>query len=224
MHRCYAAPDSASHPRVFTLLELLVTMGIISLLAVMLLPALSMSRGHARDTKCKSNLTQIWKSVNIYANNHNDMFFSNLDTPTRISNVAYSNGRPTGLGCLYPMSLIEPRILYCPSDPVRSQEWTYGWANWGTPDGEVQISYGYRGGQGFFDDPNKPVTVALVDTHPQKVFIAEFYEPFTSPARVHHATHINFLRCNGQVEAMNLIPSFGPNDDDFIAALNLLDK
>ncbi len=219
----------------FTLLELLVSVGIISLLAVMLLPILPMARRHARDAKCKSNLTQVWKIVNIYANNHRDTLFSNLDTPLRISNVAWSNGRPTGFGCLYPLYLKEYDILYCPDDPVRDPKWQYGWQNWDTPDGEVQLSYGYRGLQGLIKDqalvqailadPTKapPVTLAIVDSHPKKVFAAEFYEPFFVPERVHHPRHINFVRCWGQVEQENVIPSFGPTDDDFDAALSHLD-
>jgi len=236
VHRTRAAESKCTVRRGgFTLLELLVSIGIISLLAVLLLPVVPMARRHARDTKCKSNLSQIWKTVNIYANNHRDTLFSNLGTPLRISNVVYSNGRPTGFGCLYPLFVKEYDIFFCPSDPVRGPEWVHGWGNWDTEDGEVQISYGYRGGQGFVKDsalvaaialdPTKapPITLATIDAHPKKVFAAEFYEPFLVPARVHHPLHINFIRCWGQVEQKNIIPSFGPNDEDFDLALELLE-
>ncbi len=163
------------------------------------------------------------------------MLFSNYDTPLRISNVAYSNGRPTGFGCLYPLFLKEYEILFCPSDPARDPTWQYGWGNWDTEDGEVQISYGFRGLHGLLKDPDliaavladptkaPPVTLALVDSHPKKVFAAEFYEPFLVPERVHHPRHINYIRCWGQVEQMNVIPSFGPTDEDFDAAIEILD-
>jgi len=208
----------------FTLLELLVSMGIIALLAVMLLPIIPMARRHARDAKCKSNLTQIWKTVNIYANNYGDTLFGNYDTPLLMSNVVYSNGRPTGFGCMYPLFLKEYEILYCPNDPVRGPEWEYGWANWGTPDGEVQVSYGYRGAQGLLSNPDKPITLALVDSHPKKVFAAEFYQPYLVPPRVNHPRHINYLRCWGQVEQKNLVPSFGPDQEDFDIALTRLEQ
>ncbi|MBM4032855.1 MAG: type II secretion system protein [Planctomycetes bacterium] len=219
----------------FTLLELLIVIGIISLLAVMLLPVLPMARRHARDTKCKNNLSQIWKTVNIYANSYKDTLFSNLDTPLRISNVVYSNGRPTGFGCMYPLFLKEYQILFCPSDPAREPDWEHGWQLWGTAQGEVQVSYGFRGLQGLIKDqalgdairadPTKApaMTLATIDAHPKKIFAAEFYEPFLTPGRVHHPRHINFLRCNGQAEQMNVIPSFGPNEDDFDIALEHLD-
>jgi prepilin-type N-terminal cleavage/methylation domain-containing protein len=222
----------------FTLLELLIVIGIISLLAVMLLPILPMARRHARDTRCKNNLNQIWKTCNIYTNSYRDTLFSNLDTPLRISNVVYSKGRPTGFGCLYPAYIEfikEYQVFFCPDDPVRGPEWQFGRQNWGTDDGEVQISYGYRGLQGFVKDPAvvaailadptkaPPVSLALIDAHPKKVFAAEFYEPFLIPERIHHPRHINFLRCNGQTEQMNVLPSFGPTDEDFEVALEHLD-
>ncbi|HPD14334.1 MAG TPA: type II secretion system protein [Planctomycetota bacterium] len=237
MHRTRVAEcKCTAHRGGFTLLELLVSIGIISMLAVLLLPVVPMARRHARDTKCKSNLSQIWKTVNIYANNHKDTLFSNLDTPLRISNVAYSNGRPTGFGCLYPLFVKEYVIFFCPSDPVRGPEWANGWDNWDTEDGEVQISYGYRGAQGFVKDPAllaaialdpakaPPVTLATIDAHPKKVFAAEFYEPFLVPARVNHPMHINLIRCWGQVEHKNVTPSFGPNPEDFDLALELLES
>lgn len=225
MRAAVSTSHGGPHPRMgFTLLELLVSMGIISLLAVLLLPILPMARRHARDARCKSNLSQVWKTVNIYANNHKDVLFQNYDTPMRVSNVAYSQGRPTGLGCLYPLYLKEIDILFCPDDPVRDSKWEHGWDNWGTEDGEVQLSYGYRGGQGLLTDPSQMVTLATVDSHPKKVFAVEFYEPFLVPPRVHHPRHINLVRCWGQVEQMDVIPSFGPTDEDIEAALGLLDR
>jgi len=210
--------------RGFTLLELLVSMGIISLLAVMLIPVVPMARRHARDAKCKSNLTQIWKTMNIYANNHDDILFSNLEDPLLISNVAYRDGQPTGLGCMYPLYLREPDILYCPADQVRDPKWERGWANWGTPTGIVELSYGYRGGHGIQDDPNKPIRLALIDAHPKKVFVIDYYEPFQDPPRVHHPRHINMMRGWGKVDQMNVEPSFGPNVEDLDAALALVDQ
>ena len=237
MDTMFPSLRSRARPRPggFTLLELLVSIGIISVLAVMLLPILPMARRHARDAKCKSNLSQIWKTVNIYANNYKDNLFSNLDTPLRISNVVYSKNRATGFGCLYPLFLKEYQILYCPGDPARDPEWDYGWANWGTDEGEVQISYGYRGLQGLIKNPalvqailadptRAPgINLSLIDAHPKKIFAAEFYEPFLSPERVNHPRHINFLRCNGQCEQQNTIPSFGPTDEEFDVALGYLD-
>ncbi|MDD3886009.1 MAG: prepilin-type N-terminal cleavage/methylation domain-containing protein [Victivallaceae bacterium] len=50
----------------FTLIEMIVVIGIIALLAAMLFPALNASRNKARTTQCKSNLRQIGVAFKLY--------------------------------------------------------------------------------------------------------------------------------------------------------------
>ena len=54
----------------FTLVELLVVIGIIAVLVAMLLPALNKARAQARSTVCLSNLHQIGIGLNAYAHDH----------------------------------------------------------------------------------------------------------------------------------------------------------
>jgi prepilin-type N-terminal cleavage/methylation domain-containing protein/prepilin-type processing-associated H-X9-DG protein len=54
----------------FTLVELLVVIGIVALLAALLLPAQSKVKADARSTLCKSNLRQIGQSMQLYISDH----------------------------------------------------------------------------------------------------------------------------------------------------------
>ena len=103
--------------RGFTLVELLVVIGIIALLISMLLPALNKAREAAKRAACLSNLRTIGQVMYIYAHDNKDQI--PLGTIKERYQEAYwirLTGRWPTWGPLYRANLMKsPAAFYCPS-------------------------------------------------------------------------------------------------------------
>jgi prepilin-type N-terminal cleavage/methylation domain-containing protein/prepilin-type processing-associated H-X9-DG protein len=76
------------HHRGFTLVELLVVIGIIALLIGLLLPSLARARESANRVKCSSNLRQLGMAMLMYAQDNQGMFPRTIYSPDGLSDSA----------------------------------------------------------------------------------------------------------------------------------------
>ena len=197
--------------RGFTLVELLVVIGIVAVLVGILLPTLSKARESAARAACLSNLRQLHLLLVQYA-----------DANRQFVPVGYRDGSPAGQkqfnsmvysgtskryvlwGILLQAGYMKtPGIFFCPAERDESRlqgsgnnPWPPGPENTSTTN--VQAGYAGRPDHAIPDNPDlwTPATLPRMKDFHQKVMLADLT---TIPARVdtRHKTGVNVVSGDG---------------------------
>ena len=120
--------------RGFTLVELLVVIGIIAILIGLLMPALNRAQQQAKSLQCKSNLAQVGAHLVIYANNYRGWLYPVGPRSAVTGEVGTLGYEPTlpdfGRATRWPVFVFDPPVwnpplLLCPTDFEPAEEHSY---------------------------------------------------------------------------------------------------
>lgn len=211
----------------FTLTELLVVMAIISVLASLLLAAVSSAKSSGRRAVCISNLRQIGLAVHSYANDNSGRipygpiappftspasFYPSTGSPTSL--ISLQGGSAVGLGLLLRDQLAQsPKVLFCPGadQPLNAD---VELKRVGTTQAQGSYYYRHAGVTELFQTPPEPVPHLLLENlglnhlgQPIHTLALDTQflcppglESFNIRTRTHHqALKVNVLHADGHV-------------------------
>lgn len=159
------------HRSAFTLIEVIVVLGVITILLGVLVPGLSRARFMARKTQCLTGLQQIGVAICTYAMENRGMipygpkapppsatnFYPKTGNVTSL--ISLQSGAPVGLGLLLDTHLAKaPESLFCPG---ADEKWDTKESLAKVGKSQVEASYYYR--HGSIASLSGPASISMVE-------------------------------------------------------------
>jgi prepilin-type N-terminal cleavage/methylation domain-containing protein/prepilin-type processing-associated H-X9-DG protein len=204
--------------RGFTLVELLVSIGIIAVLIGMLMPTLQVVHSRALRVSCASNLRQLFCAVQAYSYASGDSVPLGYDYYSGSNYVAFNNaisGHPRQiLGLLDNLNLLNiPSIAFCPAEvdthflyDTQNNPWPLGSASY--PDSFV--GYGTRPNVNWEGCLTVPSPLPkLTQLPPHTAILADTF-PTWSALATRHGDGVNVCYSDGSVNYVPANPTLLP--------------
>jgi prepilin-type N-terminal cleavage/methylation domain-containing protein len=228
--------------RGFTLVELLIVVGIIAVLIGLLMPSLTKAREAARRTQCLSNLRQVSYAFRFYAlSNRDQVPLGYRAGRKQFNSMVYSatSHKLVLFGWLYRVGLMKPpEMFFCPSnnDPqsmldTPSNPWPPG-AEDDPAAPQVYSGYGCRPEIEIPDVPSPNLNLPRLTKFKSKAIFADLT---ATPSRVEtrHRVGINVLYGDGSAhwvvrsrfdadlaQCLAIDPKYNANQDAIWASLD----
>ncbi|MCM8532744.1 MAG: type II secretion system GspH family protein [Lentisphaeraceae bacterium] len=183
----------------FTLIELLIVIAIIGILASLLLPSLKSAREKGKRAVCKSNLSQINKTIVLYGSSNNRRIPLGVETGGKYQWTYFFNAQPSSQKLsyyhYYSAGYINvPEVWSCPS---QMSEWTKfnGTENqWPPLNGSTKTRSSYNN-RGVFIGANDP-EFPFLDTLGSQALMSDVVTKNNS-MDFHHVEGLNYSMIDG---------------------------
>jgi prepilin-type N-terminal cleavage/methylation domain-containing protein len=197
--------------RGFSLVELLVVVGIIALLIGILLPSLSRAREASRRAECLSNLRQVGIAFRFYAlDNRDQVPLGYRSGNMQFNSMVFSNTAKKFVlfGWLYNAGLMKsPKAFFCPSENDPKSLFNTPQNPWppGDPAFQVYEGYGCRPEVELPDDPVPTAVMPRLNKFKNKAVIADL-TAIVNRVDTRHRIGINVLYGDGSGKWMERKP------------------
>lgn len=211
MTRAHRRPPAGGSSRAFSLVEVLVVVGILIVLAALIIPAAWYVRQRARVFRCTANLHELSVAIALYVNDYQAIPLVYPDVQPGINGPKSKNpGGPNGpivppepppwfdVECVLGDYISTPETFICPVAHAMCPAWPPDWGPWWVPGNSGRDPAMYS-----FNEFASGLKVSQVYQPPSRALM--MFDPLSWDLRWPHLRRLNALFLDGHVKGYEWI-------------------